>query len=96
MMLKIASWNVNSIRARLDHVTSWIEAHRPDVLLLQELKGTEFPSEIFKNLGYDSVSVTQKAYHGVAILARAPVERVSTALPGDRRFSIDFPSSFLR
>jgi exodeoxyribonuclease III len=84
MTLKIASWNVNSIRARLDHVTSWIEAHHPDVLLLQELKGTEFPSEIFKNLGYDSVSVTQKAYNGVAILARTPVERVSAVLTGDQ------------
>jgi exodeoxyribonuclease III len=51
--------------------------------LLQELKGTEFPSAWFKELGYDSASVTQKTYNGVAILSRSPIEVVSTTLPGD-------------
>jgi exodeoxyribonuclease-3 len=46
--MKIASWNVNSIRARLDQVTAWLKAQTPDVLLMQELKGAEFPSEVFK------------------------------------------------
>src|SRR6185437_14230173 len=56
---------------------------KPDVLLLQELKGTEFPSEFFRELGYDSASVTQKTYNGVAILSRTPIEIVSTTLLGD-------------
>ncbi len=81
--MKVASWNVNSVRARLEHVAAWLETCKPDVLLLQELKGTEFPSETFKELGYQSVAVTQKSYNGVAILSRHPIETVSTALAGD-------------
>ena len=61
----IASWNVNSIRARLDHVKTWLTAHNPDVLLLQELKAAEFPAQLFKELGYASAAVTQKTYNGV-------------------------------
>lgn len=60
-----------------------MEAKKPDVLLLQELKGTEFPSVWFKEQGYDSVSVTQKTYNGVAILSRRSIEIVSTTLLGD-------------
>ena len=48
--MKIVSWNVNSIRARLDHVTTWLKANRPDVLFLQELKTTEFPATAFTEL----------------------------------------------
>lgn len=81
--MNIASWNVNSIRARLDHVTAWLKARNPDVLLLQELKGTEFPAQVFKDLGYESVAVTQKAYNGVAIVSRHPIETMSTTLAGD-------------
>jgi exodeoxyribonuclease-3 len=83
MAIKIASWNVNSIRARLDHVTAWLKACEPDVLLLQELKGTEFPAIVFKDLGYESVAVTQKTYNGVAILSRHPIETINTTLAGD-------------
>ena len=81
--MEIASWNVNSIRARLEHVTTWLKARQPDVLLLQELKGTEFPADVFKKLGYESVAVTQKAYNGVAILSRHPIKTISTTLAGD-------------
>jgi exodeoxyribonuclease III len=81
--LKIASWNVNSIRARLEHVTGWLKNHHPDVLLLQELKGTDFPADHFKELGYESVAVTQKSYNGVAILSRLPIETMNTTLAGD-------------
>jgi exodeoxyribonuclease-3 len=81
--MRIASWNVNSIRARMEHVTSWLRANTPDVLLLQELKGAEFPGQIFDDLGYHSVAVTQKAYNGVAILSRLPVAAITTTLPGD-------------
>jgi len=82
-MLKVASWNLNSVRSRLQHVKTWLKTHEPDVLLLQELKGTEFPSEAFESLGYESVAVTQKAYNGVAVLSRHPMETVSTTLLGD-------------
>ena len=53
------------------------------MLLLQELKGTEFPAAVFQELGYESVAVTQKAYNGVAILSRHPIETISTTLAGD-------------
>ncbi len=59
-MFKVASWNLNSVKSRLNHVTTWLQAREPDVLLLKELKGTEFPSEAFQSLGYESVVVTEK------------------------------------
>jgi exodeoxyribonuclease-3 len=79
----IASWNVNSIRARMEHVKAWIAAHNPDILLLQELKAPEFPAASFEELGYASAAVTQKAYNGVAILSRQPIDTVATTLLGD-------------
>ena len=82
-MFKVASWNLNSVRTRLTHVTAWLKVREPDVLLLQELKGTEFPSEAFKPLGYESVAVTQKAYNGVATLSRHPMKTIAKALVGD-------------
>jgi len=83
LSMVIASWNVNSIRTRLEHVKTWLTTHNPDVLLLQELKAAEFPTELFKELGYASAAVTQKAYNGVATLSRHPIEVVSTTLVGD-------------
>jgi exonuclease III len=88
-MIEIASWNVNSIRARLEHVTAWLKARQPDVLLLQELKGAEFPADVFKKLGYESVAVTQKAYNGVAILSR----RQGHVFPGGFSLQHDFRPS---
>lgn len=86
-MLKIATWNVNSVKARLPIVTGWIESARPDVLLLQELKceSVAFPAEAFAALGYEGAVVGQKAYNGVALLARRglALTDVITALPGD-------------
>jgi exodeoxyribonuclease-3 len=64
-------------------VTTWLKTRNPDVLLLQELKGTEFPADVFRSLGYESVAVTQKAYNGVAILSKSPIEAVSNALSDD-------------
>ena len=81
--MQIATWNVNSVRARLDHVKGFLALRAPDVLLLQELKGTEFPAEEFRALGYESAAVTQKAYNGVAVLSRTPFTVMSTTLPGD-------------
>jgi exodeoxyribonuclease III len=79
----IASWNVNSIRARVEQVSAWLKTHNPDVLLMQELKGTEFPADLFKSLGYESAMVTQKTYNGVAVLSRHPIQIISTMLIGD-------------
>ncbi len=84
-MVKIATWNVNSIRARLGNVLAWLESVQPDVLLLQELKATEdtFPSMEIKALGYEVLMVGQKSYNGVAILSRAPLTDPITRLPGE-------------
>ncbi len=81
--LRFATWNVNSVKARLDHVTGWLQTVAPDVLLLQELKGLEFPAAAFDVIGYNSVAVTQKTYNGVAVLSRLPIESVNTTLAGD-------------
>jgi exodeoxyribonuclease-3 len=81
--MRIASWNVNSIRARTDHVRKWLKRTNVDVLLLQELKGSEFPAAAFEELGYHSAAVTQKTYNGVAILFRTPMEIISKTLLGD-------------
>ena len=85
--MRIASWNVNSIRARMEHVTRFLQTQQPDVLLLQELKGTEFPTEAFEAFGYGNAAVTQKAYNGVAVLSRLPLETLSTTLAGDEEDS---------
>ena len=83
-MPAVASWNVNSIRARLDHVARWLDEHRPDVLALQETKvrDDDFPLEAFAELGYACAVVGQKSYNGVAVLSRRPLEVLATALPG--------------
>jgi exodeoxyribonuclease-3 len=67
--VKIATWNVNSIRARTERVIPWLEANRPDVLCMQELKVEEdkFPMELFTAIGYEVVLTAQKTYNGVAI-----------------------------
>ena len=82
-VIKIASWNVNSVRARMEHLKGWLTANRPDVMLLQELKAPSFPAEVFAEMGYQSAAVTQKAYNGVAVLSLHPIETVSVALDGD-------------
>lgn len=80
--MKIASWNVNSIKMRLPHVLEWLKIHEPDALLLQEIKcETEaFPSLEFSAIGYQAAVHGQKAYNGVAILTKKPVEVISKAL----------------
>ena len=81
--MKIVSWNVNSIKARLEHVKRWLDKNQPDLLLIQELKGLEFPTMDFDAIGYESQAVTQKAYNGVAILSKEPAEVILDHLPGD-------------
>jgi len=79
----IASWNVNSIKARLDHVLNWLDQTKPDILMIQELKGEVFPAEAFSAIGYHAEAVTQKTYNGVATLSRHPITRGLDHLPGD-------------
>ena len=77
MRLKIATWNVNSVRARLDAVRQFVEAAAPDILCLQEIKVSDdrFPVAAFRALGYPNAEVFgQKAYHGVAVFARDGIE----------------------
>ncbi|MCP9799438.1 exodeoxyribonuclease III [Synechococcus sp. RedBA-s] len=76
--MQIATWNVNSVRSRLEQVLAWLERERPEVLCLQETKVEDgsFPLEPFTSLGYGAVISGQKAYNGVAILSRLPLEDV--------------------
>lgn len=76
--MRIASWNVNSIRARLDRVAAWVRATHPDVLCLQETKAQdhEFPVAVFRELGYGCAVHGQKSYNGVAILSPHPLDDV--------------------
>src|SRR5918997_3898178 len=83
--MKIATWNVNSINARLETVAAWFEAAAPDVACLQEIKCVDekFPREAFERLGYNLAILGQKSYNGVALLSKTPVEDVRRGLPGD-------------
>src|SRR5919112_1193463 len=83
--MKIASFNVNSIKARLGNVLDWLKAADPDIALLQEIKctETEFPGLELAGLGYQIALVGQKTYNGVAILAKQPIAVECTALAGE-------------
>jgi exodeoxyribonuclease III len=83
--MKLATWNVNSVTARLPLVTKWLAETRPDVLCLQELKCTDekFPVEAFAELGYRSAAFGQRTYNGVAILSRAELTDVQRGFPND-------------
>ncbi len=83
--MKIVSWNINSVRARLGSLLAWLETHRPDVLCLQETKVTDhqFPWLEIESLGYSLEIHGQKGYNGVAILSREPLEDVQRGFEGD-------------
>jgi len=83
--MRIATWNVNSVRARLPRLLPWLEEQRPDVVCLQETKCVDeaFPREPIEELGYSIETFGQKTYNGVAILARQRIEDVIRGLPGD-------------
>jgi len=82
--MKIASWNVNSINARLPNVLAWLKEQSPDIVLLQELKCTDdnFPLMDLQSAGYQAAVHGQKTYNGVAILSRHPIRDIVTGLPG--------------
>ena len=85
----IASWNVNSVRTRLDHVLAWLQSHQPDLLCLQETKVDDplFPQTAFESIGYRVSFHGQKSYNGVALISRTPLDDVRCGfigeLPGD-------------
>jgi len=83
--MRIASWNVNSVKARLDHIKDWIADDNADVVLLQEIKSQDenFPGETFTDMGWHVAVHGQKSYNGVAILSRYPLADVMCGLPGD-------------
>ena len=87
--MRIATWNVNSVRTRLEQVLAWLAAEQPEVLCLQETKVADelFPLAPFRALGYEAAISGQKAYNGVAILSRLPIEDVQVGfaalLPDD-------------
>lgn len=82
--MKIATWNVNSVRQRERHIRAWLERVQPDVLFLQEIKCEQpaFPALSFQELGYRSDVVGQKSYNGVAVLSRIPITVTHRTLPG--------------
>ncbi|HEV7157200.1 MAG TPA: exodeoxyribonuclease III [Caulobacteraceae bacterium] len=83
--MRIATWNVNSINARLETVLTWFREAAPDVACLQEIKCVDekFPSLEFASLGYNVVTHGQKSYNGVALLSKTPLEDVRIGLPGE-------------
>jgi exodeoxyribonuclease-3 len=83
--MKIVTWNVNSIRARLARLVSWLDKNQPDILCLQETKATDtdFPLEEIKKTGYNCIFTGQKSYNGVAILSKTEASNIITNLPGD-------------
>jgi len=83
--MKIASFNINGIKARIEALPRWLEAARPDVACLQEIKCVDeaFPREVFEDLGYRVETHGQKSFNGVAILSKLPLEDVVRGLPGD-------------
>lgn len=83
--MKLATFNINGIKARIEALPRWLEAARPDVACLQEIKSVDdgFPRQMFEDMGYRVETHGQKGFNGVAILSRLPLEDVTRGLPGD-------------
>jgi len=83
--MRIATFNINGVKARIDTLLGWLDASRPDVALLQEIKSVDdaFPREVIEDRGYRVETHGQKGFNGVAILSRLPLEDVTRGLPGD-------------
>ena len=83
--MKISSWNVNSVRARITNILNYLKNTKPDILLIQEIKTEEknFPFNDFKNLGYESHVFGQKSYNGVAIVSKINISKI------DKKFLLD-------
>src|SRR5712671_5823759 len=104
--MRIATWNVNSIKQRTDNAVAWLKERAPDIVCLQETKCVDesFPREPFEALGYNVAVHGQKTFNGVAILSKLPFDEVTPRLPGDpeddhARFieaQVSTPSGILR
>lgn len=83
--MKIATFNINGIKARITALPEWLNAAAPDVVLLQEIKSVDegFPRAVFEDMGYRVETHGQKSFNGVAILSKLPLEDVTCGLPGD-------------
>ncbi len=83
--MRIATYNINGVRARIETLTAWLRLRSPDVVCLQELKCSDdsFPTEALDGLGYNLLLHGQKSFNGVAILSKSPIELVRRGLPGD-------------
>ena len=83
--MKIISWNVNSVRARITNILEYIKQSSPDILLLQEIKTQDenFPYDDFKNVGYVSYVFGQKSYNGVAIISKQELEKINNSFIND-------------
>lgn len=83
--MKIATWNINGVKARIDTALQWLSEAKPDIACFQEIKSVDeaFPSAPFEELGYHVATHGQKGFNGVAILSRQPLEDIQRGLPGD-------------
>jgi len=83
--MKIATWNINGVRARIENLKAWLEAAQPDVACLQEIKSADeaFPAGELDGSGYNLAVHGQKGFNGVAILSKRPIEDIQIGLPGD-------------
>lgn len=83
--MKIATWNINGVKARIDTLLEWLKQSQPDVAVLQEIKSQDdgFPRGPIEDLGYNVETHGQKGFNGVAILSKRPIEDISRGLPGD-------------
>ena len=86
--MRVATWNINGMNARLDFILHWLAARSPDVVALQELKMSDdkFPTEAFAAAGYHAMTHGQKSWNGVALLSKEPGEVLQRGLPGQDDF----------
>jgi exodeoxyribonuclease III len=83
--MRIATWNVNSIKQRMDNLSAWLSERQPDIVCLQETKCADdaFPRDAFESLGYNVAVHGQRAYNGVALLSKLPFDEITPRLPGE-------------
>jgi len=91
--MRIATWNVNSVRQRIENLMSWLKECSPDIVCLQEIKCTDdaFPRLEIESLGYNVVTHGQKTFNGVALLSKYPFEETASGLAGDDEVSEQRP-----
>lgn len=83
--MKIATWNINGVKARIETAPAWLKEAEPDIVCLQEIKSIDenFPKEVFEDLGYNVATHGQKSFNGVAVLSKLPFDDVRPRLPGN-------------